>query len=260
MNSIPDRVGLVPAAGRALRIAPLPCSKEIFPVGFSPGPDGPRPRPVCADLLSAMARAGADRACMVIRPEKWDIPAYLGDGGRFGLRLAYLTAGPNGGAPETLDQAHPFLGEATVLFGFPDIRFHPPDAFVRLLERQAETGAEAVLGLFRADRPEKMDMVALDRERWIRDIVVKPRRTDLVWTWILAVWTPAYTTFLHESVRAARDRSGGDGEWYMGHVFRSAMERGMSVAGVTFEDGRYVDIGTPEDLVRAVRDGVMEEA
>jgi glucose-1-phosphate thymidylyltransferase len=252
-----DRVGLIPAAGRAARISPLPCSKEIFPVGFSPGTDGPRPRPVCADLLNAMARAGADRVCMVIRPEKWDIPAYLGNGGRFGLRLAYLAAGPNGGAPETLDQAAPFLRDAEVLFGFPDIRFHPPDVFLRLGAFRMKTGAEAALGLFRATRPEKMDMVALDDRGGIRDIVVKPRRTDLVWTWILAVWSPAFTEFLHESVRAKPER--GEGEWYVGDVFRSAIADGMPVTGAVFEDGRYVDIGTPEDLVRAVRDGAEEE-
>jgi glucose-1-phosphate thymidylyltransferase len=27
-------IGLVPAAGRARRIAPLPCSKELYPIGF----------------------------------------------------------------------------------------------------------------------------------------------------------------------------------------------------------------------------------
>ena len=38
-------VGLVPAAGRAKRIAPLPCSKEIFPVGFRRDAQGDvRPR------------------------------------------------------------------------------------------------------------------------------------------------------------------------------------------------------------------------
>jgi glucose-1-phosphate thymidylyltransferase len=102
-----------------------------------------------------------------------------------------------------------------------------------------------------------MDMAALDDRGGIRDIVVKPRRTDLVWTWILAVWSPAFTEFLHESVRAKPER--GEGEWYVGDVFRSAIADGMPVTGAVFEDGRYVDIGTPEDLVRAVRDGAEEE-
>ena len=30
-----DLIGLIPAAGKATRIAPLPGSKELFPVGFT---------------------------------------------------------------------------------------------------------------------------------------------------------------------------------------------------------------------------------
>jgi glucose-1-phosphate thymidylyltransferase len=256
MNEVLDRVGLIPAAGRASRIAPLPCSKEIFPVGFS-RTDGPAaPRPVCADLLAAMGRAGAGRACMVIRPEKTDIPARLGDGDRFGPRLAYLVTEPTRGAPETVDRAYPFVRDALVLFGFPDIRFQPGDAFVRLLERRKAARADAALGLFRATRPEKMDMVALDDAGRVREIHVKPRRTDLVWTWILAVWTPDFSAFLHDSVRNRRGEA--KAEWHVGEVFRAAMTAGMAVAALTFEDGSYVDIGTPDDLVRAVRNGAEE--
>jgi len=29
-------VGLVPATGRATRITPLPCSKELYPIGLGP--------------------------------------------------------------------------------------------------------------------------------------------------------------------------------------------------------------------------------
>ena len=28
-------IGVVPAAGQAVRISPIPCSKEIYPIGFS---------------------------------------------------------------------------------------------------------------------------------------------------------------------------------------------------------------------------------
>jgi len=31
---IEEVVGIIPASGRATRIAPLPCSKELYPVGF----------------------------------------------------------------------------------------------------------------------------------------------------------------------------------------------------------------------------------
>jgi glucose-1-phosphate thymidylyltransferase len=42
-------VGLIPAGGHAKRIAPLPCSKELYPVGFRAVDDGRslRPKVVC---------------------------------------------------------------------------------------------------------------------------------------------------------------------------------------------------------------------
>ena len=157
-------VGLLPAGGTAARVSPLPCSKEIFPIGFhsSESKVGLRPKASAHYLIENMQRAGAQKAYFILRNGKWDIPAYFGDGGMVGLPLGYLMMRRPDGVPFTLDQAYPFVGEATVLFGFPDILFQPGDAFVRLIDRQAETGAGLVIGLFPAHQPQKMDMVDLD--------------------------------------------------------------------------------------------------
>ncbi len=42
-------IGLIPAAGQATRLAPLPCSKELYPIGLERG--GARPKVVCEYLL-----------------------------------------------------------------------------------------------------------------------------------------------------------------------------------------------------------------
>ncbi|MGH8730039.1 MAG: hypothetical protein ACREV9_18180, partial [Burkholderiales bacterium] len=55
-------IGVIPAAGRALRLQPLPCSKELFPVGMEDG----RPKVVCHYLLEKMRAAGIAKACIVI--------------------------------------------------------------------------------------------------------------------------------------------------------------------------------------------------
>jgi glucose-1-phosphate thymidylyltransferase len=38
----------------------------------------------------------------------------------------------------------------------------------------------------------------------------------------------------------------------VGAVLQAAMKHGLEVSGVTFPDGRYLDIGTPEGLVKSV--------
>ncbi len=116
-------MGLIPAAGRATRIAQLPCSKEVYPVGFETGGEGntPVPKVVCHYLLEKMRLAGVTRAFIVLREGKWDIPAYLSDGTLCDMDLAYLLLGLPYGVPYTVDQAYNFVKEAVIAFGFPDI-------------------------------------------------------------------------------------------------------------------------------------------
>ncbi len=261
-------VGLLPAGGQANRIAPLPCSKELYPVGFRSvgAEDGLRPKVVCHYLLERMQRAEVTRAYIILREGKWDIPAYLGDGTMLGMHLAYLMMELPFGAPYTLDQAYPFVQDALVVFGFPDIIFQPEDAFVQLLARQETTRADVVLGLFPADQPQKMDMVDLDHNGRIRRIVIKPRQTDLRYTWIIAVWTPVFTRFMHEYLVATQTERGGISgnglpnprELYVGDVIQAAIDAGIPVETILFPEGDYLDIGTPEDLFRAVRNGVAQ--
>ena len=87
----PKIVGLIPAAGIAERISPLPCSKEIFPIGIQTnGRKKPRPKVVCTYLLEKMSAAGITKAHIILRKGKWDIPAYLGDGSIVNMHLSYL--------------------------------------------------------------------------------------------------------------------------------------------------------------------------
>jgi glucose-1-phosphate thymidylyltransferase len=207
----------------------------------------------CHYLLESMRLAGITKAFIVLRKGKWDIPAYLGDGRMLGMHLAYLMMGLPFGAPYTLDQAYAFVQHALVAFGFPDIITEPDDAFVRLLERQAETNADVVLGLFVPDQPQKWDMVDLDDEGRIREIVIKPAQTDLRYAWCIAVWTPTFTHFMHAYLGDLQ-KPGDRRELYVGDVIQAAIDRDMRVEAVCFSDGVCLDIGTPDALLRAVRD------
>jgi len=256
-------IGLLPAGGQATRIAPLPCSKELYPVGFRPvnGGRSLRPKTVSHYLLEKMRLAGVTKAYIVLRKEKWDIPAYLGDGAMLDMHLAYLMMRVPFGAPYTLDQAYPFVQDALVAFGFPDIIFEPDDAFVQLRARQITTNADVVLGLFLTHQPQQMDMVDLDDNGRVRRIVIKPAQTDLCYTWIIAVWTPVFTRFMHEYLaavpRVGPDNSGNhvpeQRELYVGDVIQAAIRNGLQVQAVLFPDNTCLDIGTPDNLVNIVR-------
>ena len=263
-NRVPEYVGLIPAAGTAARISPLPCSKEIFPVGYGEiGASGrQRPKVAAHYLLEQMNLARAKYVYFVLSNNKWDIPAYFKDGAMVDMAIAYLVTGSPHGVPFTVDSAFPFLRDKWVLFGFPDIILKPDDAYIRLLNQMKKTNADIVLGLFPAVNPQKMDMVVLDTHGAISGIDIKPARTRLYWTWINAVWNAEFTRYIHDYVAREHEhitRMANQGgleqyqERFVGDVIREAIGSGLKIDRVEFPDGRYIDIGTPEDMKTAVR-------
>ena len=257
-----DVIGIIPAGGKATRISPLPGSKELFPVGFHPhGPEGElRPKVVSHYLLERMRTAGVREAFIVIRKGKWDIPEYYGDGSMLDMRIGYLIMNLPYGPPYTLDQAYPFVRHRTVAFGFPDILFTPEDAFAQLLAELDARQADAVLGVFPVNAPHKWDMVDLDSSGRVQGFSFKPQQTHLQYGWALAVWRPSFTEFMHDFL-AARTAQYGQPEstppeLTVGEVLQAAVAAGLVVGSRIFESGTCLDVGTPSDLLQAIRNAV----
>ncbi|MCF6147974.1 MAG: dTDP-glucose pyrophosphorylase [Candidatus Kuenenia sp.] len=256
-------IGLLPAGGHASRIAPLPCSKELYPVGFRKvdNEGNLRTKVISHYLLEKMSLAGILKAYIILRSGKWDIPAYFEDGKILNMHIAYLMMNLPYGVPYTLDQAYPFIQTSNVAFGFPDIIFRTKDVFVKMIKKHLNTDAEVVLGLFPADEPHKKDMVDIGGDSRIREIVKNPIKTSLRYTWSIAVWTPHFSRFMHEYVasrltisdRDNYDTTSEQGELTLGEVIQAAIENRMNVVGIIFHSDSCLDIGTPTNLVKAVR-------
>lgn len=260
MNKKEEIVGIIPAAGFANRISPIPGSKELFPIGFHSSEKKPEgyPRVVSSYLVEGMQLAGAKQLYFVIRDGKWDIPSYYRDGENLNLNVSYVVVGETEGAPYTIAKAFPFCEDKNIIFGFPDIIFTPKDALKTLVQKKSTTGADIVLGLFKAENPEKVDMVALSESGEVEKIVIKPENTDLTYTWILAVWSPAFTKFLSQFIsnyntNSQNEEKGRNRELYIGAVIQAAIDSGYSVKTVKFSEGSYVDIGTIDDLKKAFK-------
>jgi glucose-1-phosphate thymidylyltransferase len=163
--------------------------------------------------------------------------------------------------PFTLDSAFPFIKGQTILFGFPDIIIWNEDVYVQLLACLHGSDADIVLGLFPAANPGKMDMVDIDGDGSVCSIQIKPPTTHLKWTWIAAAWAFSFTRFMHDYVDqhlftlAAGNLSQRDTprEIHMGDVIQAAIGTGLKIDKVLFHGGVYIDIGTPEDMITALK-------
>ena len=253
-------VGLIPAAGTAERISPLPCSKEIYPVEFETSHENEtlRPKVVSQYLLESMKRVEVDNVYIIIRKGKWDILNYLGSGNWMDMNFAYLIMDLPFGVPFTLDQAYHFVRDDIVVFGFPDIIFKPTDAFNRLLEKQALKTSDVVIGLFPAPQPyENQHLVNIDPGGQVCGFEIEPAQTKLKNTWIIALWDRRFTDFLHEYVSIESKRFKKNVgikidsikvEVSMTQAFEAALHKGLKIDSVTFEEGSFLDIGSPDNL------------
>ena len=248
-----ELVAIVPAAGYGRRTAFLPCSKELFPVGFASvqvdGTPQRRPKPVATYLLDRLAMAGASRIILVISPEKYDIVRYFRSRTDAGIPIAYLIQETARGMPYALSLARPWLHDETILFGMPDTIFSPPDAYCRLLTNHGRVHADVSLGLFATDNPHRFGMVEFESNGRVTHVIDKPQRTNLTYLWGIACWGPAFTAFLAESLDGMPL---SDDEVVLGDIFQAAIQAGLYVNALPFVDGEYIDIGTPETLSRAI--------
>ena len=247
-------IGLIPAGGVGKRLSPLPCSKEIYPIGFTEthSESERRPKVACHYLLEKMRLADVRKAYIILRKGKWDIPSYLGDGKSLDMRIAYLMMDLPYGPPYTLDQGLPFVKDAFVAFGFPDILFHSDKGFEKLLSHRMDSGADVALGLFPAEQPEKVDMIDVEDTCRVREIVIQPHETRLRYSWAIAVWTPTFTEFLHSFLSAQISSAMIQPELSVGMVIQAAVREGLRVDGVVVSGEPYLDIGTPEGLAKAM--------
>ena len=256
-------VGLMPAAGEATRLSPLPFSKELYPVGHMrlKRSDDLRPKAVCIYLLEKMKLAGIDDVYIILRKGKWDILAYLGDGSLLDMNFAYLMMNLPFGVPYTLNQAFPFIRDAIVAFGFPDIIFQPENAFKELLDRHNTSQADIVLGLFPVDMPAKFHMVESSNDGRVRRIIMNPTATHLKYTWIIAVWSQTFSHFMKiklEDIDSKQEklelggRTSNRVELHLSEIIQSAIDSNLNVERVIFSQGSCIDVGTFDGLTRAV--------
>jgi len=246
-------VGLIPAGGSARRLGKLPCSKEIFPIADKNG----RVSVISSNLISYFRIAEILNLFFIIRKGKWDIPDYFGDGTDMNVNIGYLIMNRPFGTPFTVDQAYPFVKDSIVALGFPDIVFKPEDAFVSLKAKLLDGKADIVLGIVPHKEFLSTDMIEFNQAGEIQDIIIKQNRPDLKYGWFTALWRPSFTEFMHAFLSdfinrnpegLIRNKDMSERELYIGDVIRSALNNNLTVGHIVFEEGRYIDLGTPSSV------------
>ncbi len=105
-------------------------------------------------------------------------------------------------------------------------------------------------------------MVDICDDGRIKQILIKPIKTNLRYTWVIDVWTPVFTHFMHKYLSTLQESNEQHNtrnnimerrELFVGEVIQADINNKLKVEGVFFPDSSCLDIGTPRDLVKAVR-------
>lgn len=244
-------VGLIPAAGIGSRLGRLPFSKELLPLqatgaGTAPGAIQ------CAieNAVDTLVSNDISRQFVIIRPGKWDIPAYLVDGSQLHADIAYLLADASPSVPDSIDAAYSFVQTSDVVLVFPDIVFRPVNAVKETVALRLARDAHVALALVPSTRGDKVDIVSVSESADVLEIRAKPGKGEDGWTWVAAAWDATFTRFLHDFVaRSAADPTEpGQGELYVADVLNAAIRAGLSVCAARFPEGDAIDVGTIDDL------------
>ena len=212
-------VGVVPAAGRAERLQPLPCSKEVLEIGG---------RPVLEYVVERMRAAEPEEIRLVTRPKKEDVVAVAAE-----LGLTVVAGEPPSLAASLALGAEGLHGDDVILFGFPDTIWEPVDGFVQLLESLHD--ADAVLGLFHWDEAERSQAVERRRDGVVTGIDTAPGPgSALVWGCAVARASALEELASHD---------------HPGHLFDALARRGR-VRSVVLSR-HFADIGTRAALEQA---------
>lgn len=241
-----DFIGVVPAAGRAVRLHPFRYPKELIPIVYEPGSTGTAVRPLLAIeyTLRALRLAGIERALVVLSSSKTELLRILGDGSEYGMHLAYVNQEDATGLAHAVDVAYPWLAERPIILTLPDTIYLPIDAPRLVCQELYARRTDVLLGVFPTDRPEQLGPVRMDKHGRVIDVQDKPARTDVRNTWGMAAWSPAFTQFAHEQLARLPAKQ----DIPLGALFDRAIREGLKVEGLFFEHGRFSDAGTPEGL------------
>jgi glucose-1-phosphate thymidylyltransferase len=245
-----DFVGVLPAAGRAARLAPFRYPKELLPIVYAPSEldDGLRPRAVIEYSLAAVAAAGVRRTLIVIAPWKSDLVGCLGDGQAHDTEIGYVCQDEPLGLPHAIDRAHPWTSGNHVVFAMPDTIFTPTDAIARLRERYLDARADLALAVFPTDQAWRLGPVVTQDGAVVR-VLDKPDLPPVANTWGAAIWGDAFADLLHAQARATESETTAPA---LGELFDQAVRSGLNVAALEFTHGSFEDIGTPTGILRCL--------
>ncbi len=228
---------LIASGGRGTRLRPITHTrnKHLIPIAN---------KPILYYAIEAVADAGVKDVAIVVNADSDEVPAAIGDGGRWGVRITYLRQVTPGGLAQVVGLAEEFMGKDRFIFYLGDNMV--VGGVKRFIDDFERSGCDCFLTLSRVKDPERFGVPELKEGRII-SIEEKPKQPKSSFA-VAGIYL--YNHHIFEAVKAITPSARGELEISDAHQY--LIEKGFSV-GYSEITGWWKDTGKPTDLLEANR-------
>jgi dTDP-glucose pyrophosphorylase len=230
--------GIIPAAGSGTRLGPFTNAipKELLPVGDCA---------VIEHVVKAMKLADINDIIIVVSPHKHGISDYLGSGRRFGVTLSYVVQDERRGLADAVISGKHLIDDSfAVVLG--DNYFQPWSFLKELIKHHEREDADATLGVAEVEDITRHGIITPSQGK-VLNIVEKPSLGQAAGK-LGSIGIYVFERCIFDAIH--KTQPGYKGEYQLTDSVNVMINEGRKILYKEM-DGIHIDIGTPEDLMRA---------
>jgi glucose-1-phosphate thymidylyltransferase len=228
---------LIASGGRGTRLRPITHTqnKHLIPIAN---------KPILYYAIEAAAEAGIKEIGIVHNADSQEVPKYIGDGSKWGVKITYIPQETPGGLAQVVQLAEKFIAGDKFIFYLGDNML--VGGVKRFVDEFEKSGCNCYLILSRVKDPEQFGVPEIRDGKIIR-VEEKPKHPKSNYA-VAGIYL--YDHHIFEAVKSLKPSARGELEISDAHTL--LIERGLKV-GYTEITGWWKDTGKPTDLLEANR-------
>ncbi len=228
---------LIASGGRGTRLRPLTHTqnKHLIPIAN---------KPILYYSIEAAADAGIKEIGIVHNADSREVPDYVGDGSKWGVRITYIPQDVPGGLAQVVMLAEKFIGGDSFIFYLGDNMV--VGGIKRFVEEFRKSNANCFLTLSKVKDPERFGVPEI-KDGKIVSVEEKPKQPKSSYA-VAGIYL--YDSHIFEAVKSLKPSARGELEISDAHQY--LIDKGYTV-GFTEITGWWKDTGKPSDLLEANR-------
>jgi glucose-1-phosphate thymidylyltransferase len=228
---------LIASGGRGTRLRPITHTqnKHLIPIAN---------KPILYYAIEAAVDAGIKEIGIVHNADSQEVPDYIGDGSKWGVKITYIPQTVPGGLAQVVQLAEKFIGSDKFIFYLGDNML--VGGIKRFVEEFEKSGCACYLTLSKVKDPERFGVPEI-RDGKIVKVEEKPVKPKSNYA-VAGIYLYDHNIF--DAVKSLKPSARGELEISDAHTL--LIERGFEI-GFTEITGWWKDTGKPTDLLEANR-------